>query len=69
MAYIKFDTDKCKGCGVCADNCPQSLISMDEERMNALGYRPAVFSDPEGRCKGCKICAEMCPDICIEVYK
>ncbi len=37
--------------------------------MNALGYRPAVFADPEGRCKGCKICAEMCPDICIEVYK
>jgi len=69
VAYIKFDTDKCKGCGVCADNCPQNLISIDEETMNALGYRPAVFADPEGLCKGCKICAEMCPDICIEVYK
>ena len=69
MAYIVIKTDKCKGCGICVEHCAQKLIAMQENGMNAQGYRPAVFVDPESACKGCKICAEMCADICIEVYK
>ena len=69
VAYIVINTDKCKGCGICIEYCPQKLIVILENELNAQGYRPAGFSDPEVECKGCKICAEMCADICIEVYK
>lgn len=69
VAYIEIKTDKCKGCGICVEHCPQGLILILENELNAQGYRPAGYDDPESKCKGCKICAEMCADICIEVYK
>ena len=69
MAYIKINKDRCKGCGICVDNCPQELIVILNGELNSLGYRPAGYVDEDGECKGCRICAEMCPDICIEVYK
>ena len=28
---IKFDLDYCKGCGICAEECPVSCIKMEEE--------------------------------------
>ncbi len=29
--FDKFDYDHCKGCGVCAENCPTKAIKMIEE--------------------------------------
>ena len=69
MAHIVITRDKCKGCGVCVESCPQNLLVILNDELNALGYRPVGFADDDGQCKGCKICAEMCPDMCIEVYK
>ena len=69
MAFITIMRERCKGCGICVENCPQKLISILDSELNALGYRPAGYTGEDGACKGCKICAEMCPDVCIEVYK
>ncbi len=69
MAYISIIRDRCKGCGICIEHCPQKLIRIIDGEINAQGYNPAVFEDPESKCKGCKICAEMCADVCIEVFK
>jgi len=69
MGKITIDRDACKGCGLCAINCPEKLIIM-EESLNVRGVHPARFMDTDGqKCKGCKMCAIMCPDVCIEVYK
>jgi len=68
-AYITIKQEKCKGCQLCVASCNQGLISADEGAINALGYTPMKFDDPDGKCKACKLCAEMCPDVCIRVFR
>lgn len=67
MPKIEVDTERCKGCLLCADFCPKKIIEADEH-LNSKGYYPARQTDPE-KCVGCAACARMCPDVAITVYK
>ncbi|HOO31836.1 MAG TPA: 4Fe-4S binding protein [Thermotogota bacterium] len=67
-AYIEIDTERCKGCGLCINVCPQKILSYAEE-FNAKGYHPAEQVDPEEKCIGCGFCYMTCPDTCIKVYR
>ena len=64
---VLVDTERCKGCNLCAVACPLGLISLSKE-VNMKGYNFArqVF---DGRCNGCVSCAVVCPDGCISVYR
>ena len=31
----------CKGCELCVDACPQDVIGLAADRLNAKGYHPA----------------------------
>lgn len=66
---IHIDQNRCKGCSLCAVFCPQNVILMDADQLNAKGYHPAALSDPDSKCTGCGICAVSCPDVCITVYR
>lgn len=66
---IIIDQIRCKGCTLCLAACPQEVIEMDNNVLNAKGYHPAVLVDPEGKCTGCAICTVVCPDACITVYR
>ncbi len=66
---VFIEQDRCKGCGLCPTVCPQHVLAIDEAKLNAKGYHPAMLVDPEGRCTGCAICAVICPDVCITVYR
>jgi 2-oxoglutarate ferredoxin oxidoreductase subunit delta len=66
---IVIEKDRCKGCSLCSTVCPQDVISMADDVLNAWGYHPAMLVDPEGKCTGCAICAAICPDACITVYR
>ncbi|NDJ86560.1 MAG: 4Fe-4S dicluster domain-containing protein [Chloroflexi bacterium] len=66
---IYIDQERCKGCSLCLSACPQNVIVMDNEVLNAKGYHPAVLSDADDKCTGCAICAVVCPDACISVYR
>ena len=68
MPRIIVDESVCKGCGLCANACPQKIISLDTGRLNPKGYHPARLMEP-GRCTGCASCAAMCPDTAITVEK
>ena len=68
MAKVTFNTDNCKGCGLCVDACPKSILAIAEDRINSKGYSPAVMMDQE-KCIGCAFCATMCPDCIITVEK
>ena len=68
MARITVDDKYCKGCGLCVDACPQSILELDQSRINAKGYHPAHLVDEE-QCTGCMSCATMCPDVAITVYR
>jgi 2-oxoglutarate ferredoxin oxidoreductase subunit delta len=66
---IEINEEICKGCTLCSLACPQSVIQMHTDRINAKGYYPAMLADPEQKCTGCAICAVACPDVCITVYR
>lgn len=66
---IFIDQDRCKGCGLCPMVCPQEVIVIDQDTLNAKSYHPAMLVDPDGKCTGCAVCAVICPDVCITVYR
>ena len=68
MAKLTFQTDLCKGCGLCVNACPKGLLTIATDQINAEGYSPAVMTDME-KCIGCAFCATMCPDCIITVEK
>lgn len=65
---VVIDVERCKGCELCRDACPQDVLQLAQE-LNNKGYRPVILLDPEHDCTGCALCAVMCPDACITVYK
>jgi len=66
---IEINEDNCKGCTLCLIACPQQVIEISNEHVNAKGYYPAMLVDPNEKCTGCAICAVACPDVCITVYR
>jgi len=67
--HVLIREDQCKGCSLCVTACPQQVILINNERLNARGYHPAQYVDPEGKCTGCALCAVVCPDVCLTVHK
>lgn len=65
---IVIDVERCKGCELCIQACPQHVVTLAES-FNAKGYRPALLVDPNHECTGCALCAVVCPDGCITVYR
>ena len=68
MAKLTFNTNFCKGCGLCVEACPKGLLFIDKQVLNQKGYNPAAISDQDA-CIGCAFCARMCPDCIIKVEK
>lgn len=68
MAKLTFDTDRCKGCGLCVTVCPKKLIVLSKDKINRKGHSPAEITDQE-KCIACAFCATMCPDCVITVEK
>lgn len=68
MAKVTFQTEYCKGCGLCVNACPKGLIEISKDKINRKGHHPAEITDQE-KCVGCAFCAIMCPDCIIEVER
>jgi 2-oxoglutarate ferredoxin oxidoreductase subunit delta len=65
MPSLQIEKDRCKGCELCANACPQQILGMSKV-MNTKGYFFAEVREPM-RCIGCLICALVCPDVAISV--
>ncbi|MBU1098323.1 MAG: ferredoxin [Ignavibacteriae bacterium HGW-Ignavibacteriae-2] len=70
MAKVKgdivIDIEKCKGCELCMDACPQDSLERSKQ-VNKKGYLYIV--KVEDNCTGCTNCALVCPDGVITVYR
>lgn len=65
LSQVLIDKDRCKGCELCKNVCPQKVISMSD-KINERGYYYAEVADAP-RCIACCLCAITCPDQAIEV--
>lgn len=68
MADMRVNRDRCKGCGLCVDVCPQKIITIRKDIRTQKGYCPAECTD-KAKCTGCAMCFTMCPDCAIEVER
>lgn len=68
MAKVTFDSDICKGCGLCVTACPKGIIRLAKDKINKKGHSPAEITEQE-KCIACAFCATMCPDCVIKVEK
>lgn len=64
MPRIIIDTEKCKGCGICIQTCPNKLIKT-ADTPNKQGAVPVEFDNSLDKCTGCALCAVVCPEIAI----
>lgn len=55
----------CKGCYLCAHNCPKQIIAPSSKR-NGKGYVVPFVASPE-ECSNCKTCELICPEMAIVV--
>ncbi len=68
MAKLTFDTDNCKGCGLCVSACPKNLLQLAKDKINKKGHSPVEITDQD-KCIACAFCATMCPDCIIKVER
>lgn len=65
--WIEVSQVYCKGCELCVNACPQTVLALDMARLTPKGYHP-VYLKAEG-CTGCAICAIVCPEAALTVYR
>lgn len=68
MARVEINEFYCKGCGLCTEVCPKSILELNNDVITDKGYHPAYCTD-QSACIGCATCAVVCPDVAITVWR
>ena len=64
----KVDYDKCNGCMICLEICPEYVLALSKPRFEGDLQGVALLVDEE-KCMGCGLCADKCPVDAIEMVK
>jgi len=62
---IKIDSELCKGCDICIENCPKHVYVKSSKENKKGVYLPFPENDKE--CNECHLCELLCPDQAITV--
>jgi len=66
----KYDIDKCIGCGLCAEICPNRAIEMVEASKEYKDKYPKKYPKIDlGKCCFCALCEDICPKDSISLTK
>ena len=65
MPKVFIEKDRCKGCSLCIEACPEGVLAMSKD-MNAKGYFFPYMEKPDA-CTGFRFCLMVCPDVAIQV--
>ncbi|MDR2503581.1 MAG: ferredoxin family protein [Deltaproteobacteria bacterium] len=63
---VSIDSQQCKGCMLCVEECPKSALTPGETR-GSRGYLMPRANN--GKCVSCGLCALLCPDLAISIIK
>ena len=64
-AHVRLDRERCRGCLLCLDICPNELFVRDSQP-NAAGALPALMQYQD-YCINCMKCVAICPDQAFDV--
>ena len=67
--WIEVNERYCKGCELCVEACPQTVLIIDMEHLTPKGYHPVKLNEGEKSCTGCAICALVCPEAALTVFR
>ncbi|MGI9951060.1 NADH-quinone oxidoreductase subunit I [Moorellaceae bacterium AZ2] len=56
-----LESEKCTACGVCANACPNHVISIQSRRDEDKKRRLTKYTMKLGQCLFCGLCVESCP--------
>jgi 2-oxoglutarate ferredoxin oxidoreductase subunit delta len=57
--------ERCKGCNLCVELCPQQVLEVSTET-NAKGYHyPELKEVGDRHCVNCEFCTMICPEFAI----
>lgn len=57
--------ERCKGCRICVDLCPQQVLQVSSA-VNSKGYHyPEIAPEKEDACVQCDFCTMVCPEFAI----
>jgi 2-oxoglutarate ferredoxin oxidoreductase subunit delta len=63
----EIDSERCKGCELCIQACPEHILALSAE-FNKQGQPYPVCVEPD-KCTACMSCAIMCPDAVIKIWR
>jgi NAD-dependent dihydropyrimidine dehydrogenase PreA subunit len=59
VVSLRFDADRCTGCGQCVEVCPRGVFELDGQRDGRADARKASITDRD-LCMECGACALNC---------
>ncbi len=69
MKYaLNINSEKCKGCGLCVQFCPEGVLEFDRSVLNGNGVKPVIVTEQDA-CTGCQKCSVICPDALITIER
>ncbi len=60
LPEIRIREERCKGCGICVEFCPEDVLALGEDGLVRV-VRPE-------RCVWCELCELLCPDFAVELW-